>query len=240
MMRWIKKSWFPVSATLLIAMIGFNLYTLARLQLSDRETTSPDVTAQRAMTQGSATRGSAARTSPAVEEPALEELVAAPGPRSIELPVAARQAGDSLETAKLAEALEGESVRQVRLDESDGKTLRLTFHAPLKLSEITNRLDAHGATLVEDRLPLREALRLRVSGMTCQGCASALREELSGLDGVEVKGVDLRSVEEGYAYVSVAEGKPLSLAKLKQAIKRTPFELDDVEWPASAEGASSE
>jgi len=59
-----------------------------------------------------------------------------------------------------------------------------------------------------------------------------LRDELSGLEGVELKGsIDLRSVEEGYAQIVVAQPPGLTLAKLKAAIKNTPFELEDVHWP---------
>lgn len=52
---------------------------------------------------------------------------------------------------------------------------------------------------------------------------------------MEVKGpIDLRSVEEGYAQISVAESARLTLTKLKAAIKNTPFELQDVQWPVQA------
>jgi len=59
-----------------------------------------------------------------------------------------------------------------------------------------------------------------------------MRKELSGLEGLEVKGpIDLRSVEEGYVQILVSKSAGLTLAKLKAAIKNTTFELEDVLWP---------
>ncbi len=50
------------------------------------------------------------------------------------------------------------------------------------------------------------------------------------MEGVEVKGIDLQSVKEGYAYLSVPAKSSLTLAKLKQAVKKTPFDFVDVQW----------
>ena len=63
------------------------------------------------------------------------------------------------------------------------------------------------------------------------------------MEGVEVKGIELRSEKEGYAIVSVAEKSSLTLAGLKEAIAKTPFELGDVEWtvqPGTKPGAGSQ
>ena len=66
-----------------------------------------------------------------------------------------------------------------------------------------------------------------------------MKEELSGLEGVEVKGIDLRSKKEGYAYLSVGDESSLTLAKLKQAVKNTPFEFVDVQWVVSKPRAAA-
>ena len=47
--------------------------------------------------------------------------------------------------------------------------------------------------------------------------------------------VELPSDEEGYAYVTVAESAPLTLASLKEAVGKTPFTLDNVEWTVRRE-----
>ena len=53
------------------------------------------------------------------------------------------------------------------------------------------------------------------------------------MEGVEVKEVELRSSKEGYAYLSVAQGSTLTVTALKQSVKKTPFELNDIEWLVS-------
>lgn len=56
---------------------------------------------------------------------------------------------------------------------------------------------------------------------------------------MEVKGIDLRSAKEGYAYLSVNDKSTLTLAKLKGAVKNTPFEFVDVQWVVSTPQASA-
>ncbi len=50
------------------------------------------------------------------------------------------------------------------------------------------------------------------------------------MEGVVVKEVQLKSRKEGYAYLSVGEGSGITLMTLKEAVKKTPFELIDTEW----------
>ncbi|MCH7686231.1 MAG: hypothetical protein IH899_06065 [Planctomycetes bacterium] len=40
----------------------------------------------------------------------------------------------------------------------------------------------------------------------------------------------MRSVKVGYVYLSVPDKSSLTLAKLKQAVKKTPFDFVDVQW----------
>jgi len=51
--------------------------------------------------------------------------------------------------------------------------------------------------------------------------------------------VELPSDKEGYAYVAVAENAPLTLASLKEAVGKTPFTLDNVEWTVRREKKAS-
>lgn len=50
------------------------------------------------------------------------------------------------------------------------------------------------------------------------------------MEGVEVKGIDLHSAKQGYAYLSVPKKSSLTLAKLKNAVKNTPFKFVDLQW----------
>ena len=52
--------------------------------------------------------------------------------------------------------------------------------------------------------------------------------------------IELQSAEEGYAHVSVNDSSPVTLAALKQAIAKTPFKLNDVQWPVRPPESSSE
>lgn len=45
--------------------------------------------------------------------------------------------------------------------------------------------------------------------------------------------IDLRSVEEGYFWLAIATDASPTLAQLKKAVEKTPFELKDVEWRVS-------
>ena len=51
--------------------------------------------------------------------------------------------------------------------------------------------------------------------------------------------VELPSDKEGYAYVTIAENAALTLASLKEAMGKTPFTLDNVEWTIQREKKTS-
>lgn len=42
--------------------------------------------------------------------------------------------------------------------------------------------------------------------------------------------VELLSDKEGYAYITVADTSPLTLASMKEAVAKTPFALADMAW----------
>ncbi len=226
-MQWIKKLWFPLAAVVLLGIIGYNLSTVARLQ---RSSPSSSDQSQGVASQGSGSRGSGTRSGPASADRTAppEDLVSEPGPRKVILRLETHN--NDIDGEKLSADIESLSpVAEASIKEN---TLTLTISNTLTLVEVNERLSAEKVDIADSESPLGGGLRLHVSGMTCQGCASALRKELGGMDGVEVKGpIDLRNVEEGYAQVFVAESAGLTLAKLKAAIKNTPFELEDVQWP---------
>ena len=48
-----------------------------------------------------------------------------------------------------------------------------------------------------------------------------------------MKAVELASEQEGYAHMAVADHSSVTLASLRGAVAKTPFQLDDVEWPVA-------
>jgi len=49
-----------------------------------------------------------------------------------------------------------------------------------------------------------------------------------------VENIELRSEQEGFAHLSILETSSVTLASLKEAIAKTPFTLDNVEWTVQA------
>ena len=54
-----------------------------------------------------------------------------------------------------------------------------------------------------------EDLTLRIDGMSCGHCVARVQKALSGLDGVEVRNVEVGSAEVGYDPSRVAPGRIL-------------------------------
>lgn len=218
-----KRYWFPAAVAVLAGVIGFNLYTVSR---RGGGTTVAAGTAD----------GPASRPSPADAARAERPDAGPAQPRTLSLVVAPRESGSKLDRDALTRALLSiGAVQRVEPEGDNPLALRVTVVEPVKQSLLRDRLENHGAVVVEDRSPLRGDLRLHVSGMSCEGCANALRGKLASLNGVQVQRVELPSDKEGYAYVAVAEGAPLTLASLKEAVAKTPFSLDNVEWAVPRE-----
>ena len=153
-MTWVKKLWFPVAATLLVGVVGYNLYTVARLRQSN------DAGNGNAASQGSGSRGSSTRSGSAVSVSA--RLVSTPGPHDIVLRVKTQNA--DIDAEKLTRALE--TLGPVEKAVIDGTSVQLTISGPLNLSELVERLGVQELHVVEDELPLSGGLRLHASGMT--------------------------------------------------------------------------
>ena len=64
---------------------------------------------------------------------------------------------------------------------------------------------------------------LRVTGMTCGHCVSAVTSELTALDGVEEVAVDL--VKGGTSTVTVTSAVPLDDAAVAAAVDEAGYEL---------------
>ena len=63
----------------------------------------------------------------------------------------------------------------------------------------------------------------RVSGMTCEHCVAAVREEVGQLGGVSEVAVDL--VPDGISTVRVTSGVPLDVAQVRAAVDEAGYEL---------------
>jgi copper chaperone len=63
-----------------------------------------------------------------------------------------------------------------------------------------------------------ENLTLQIDGMSCGHCVARVQKALSGLDGVEVKKVEVGSAEMSYDPARVAPGRIL------EAVDRTGFQ----------------
>lgn len=156
-MKWVKKLWFPVAATLLVGVIGYNLYTVARLRQSN------DAGNVNVASEGSGTRGSSTRSSAVESKNSFSgTLVSTPGPQDIVLRVKTQNA--DIDAEKLIGALE--TLSPVEKAVLDGTSVKLTISGPLNLSELVGRLGVQEVNVVEDELPLSGGLRLHASGMT--------------------------------------------------------------------------
>lgn len=64
-----------------------------------------------------------------------------------------------------------------------------------------------------------------VTAMTCEHCASAVKDELTKLPGVREIAVDL--VPEGISSVHVVSDEPLDDARVREAVDEAGYELAD-------------
>lgn len=62
-----------------------------------------------------------------------------------------------------------------------------------------------------------------VTGMTCQHCVSAVKEEVSALPGVER--VDVQLVEGGTSTVTVDSATPLDTQAVRNAVEEAGYDL---------------
>ena len=156
-MNWVKRFWFPVAATLLVGIIGYNLFTMARLGRSNSDATNASIASQGSGSRGSGTRSSAVASKNSVSG----KLVSTPGPQDIVLRVTAQNT--DIDVEKLTAALE--ALGPVEKAVWDGDTVKLTINDSLNLSELVGRLGFQETALIENEFRLRGGLRLHVSGM---------------------------------------------------------------------------
>lgn len=78
---------------------------------------------------------------------------------------------------------------------------------------------------IEDAV-LSGNVTLKVSGMSCAGCARRLDGSLRKLNGVTDLTIDLKSTKEGTVLLTAS--KPLRLSEIRERVKKTPFTLEDV------------
>ncbi len=141
---------------------------------------------------------------------------------------------------ELAATVEGQVVAQngawrLRMPEtgevltlkSSGKEAELRQAASKGPVRLTGALQTEGAalTLAVERIGERVAVaterhRLKISGMVCSGCASAIKAALEGISGVQRAEVDL---EKGLAKITVAAGD-VTADQLVQAVSGITME----------------
>jgi copper ion binding protein len=71
----------------------------------------------------------------------------------------------------------------------------------------------------EDKMPTSE-MTINVSGMTCDHCARAVREELCRLEGVERVDVDLAS-----GFVTLHAASPVKADDVRAAVEEAGYEV---------------
>ena len=157
-MNWVKRFWFPVAATLLVGIIGYNLFTMARLGRSNSDAAKVNTASDE-----SGTRGSSMRSTPssASKKSISADLVSKTGPQDSVRRVKAQNA--DIDAEKLTAALE--ALGPVEKAVWDGDTVKLTINDSLNLSELVGRLGFQETALIENEFRLRGGLRLHVSGM---------------------------------------------------------------------------
>lgn len=162
-MQWVKKLWFPVSAAVLIALIGYNLFTVVRLRqaTNNRATQDENIASQGSGMDGSGTRATVAS---ADKKPASQDLVGQPGPRTIVLRLKPKTEGSQVDAEKLTTALG--AIGPVDDASLEAGTLKLTIRNSLGLSELEEPLGFHEVGIADEESSLAGGLRLRVSGMT--------------------------------------------------------------------------
>jgi len=158
MKKWVKDLWFPVAVIVLVGIIAYNLYTVARLRQAAED--------QIVASQGSDTRGSGTRTALASgdEKTAPEDLVGQPGPRTVVLRLKPKNEGAQLDAEKLAGVLR--TIGPVEDASVEADTVKLTLHNSLRFSELQQQLGFQDVGIADEESSLEGDLRLHVSGMT--------------------------------------------------------------------------
>jgi copper chaperone CopZ len=183
--------------------------------------------------------GRVASSAPAESKATLVDEADSAGavtPRTITLCIAPTDPTATLAAAAVASALQspGPPVQSAVLESEPPVTAQVKIVKPIRLTLLNARLQKQGAEVDPQRSLLHGPLRLHVSGMTCAGCASALKGHLSRLEGVEVQRVGLFPRNGGYADVVIADKATLTIVAIRAAVsKKQPFQLADIEWPVA-------
>lgn len=132
-------------------------------------------------------------------------------------------------TPENAEALGGlltpmGAVESVQVGD-DAVTLTLRRDRAVALSQIERALEGSDFSVRREDLRLNGGSRVRLSGMTCEGCVAGVRERLDGIEGLaDVSIADPRAGMVEGAYEDV------SLGVIEAALDGSQFALADVIW----------
>ncbi len=105
----------------------------------------------------------------------------------------------------------------------------------LQVSKIQKALEGTGASIDEDQWKLAGAVRLQVSGMSCGGCASAIKTALGKAEGVGEVTVDFKSSEEGYASFASSGA---AYGAVRKALGDTRYQLVDASFCGNCNGGA--
>ena len=153
-MVWLKKSWFPAVAVVLLAIIAFNVWQIASIRSS---TLSAGNEAATASTPSNRADGQAQKAVP-------EDFTPSPAPHEIAMRLAATNGEAEFDGDRLTDSMK--TVGSVEEAVFEGNTIKVTITGPANLSELLERLSLQQIAVVEDEFQLHGALRLHASGMT--------------------------------------------------------------------------
>jgi copper chaperone CopZ len=150
-------------------------------------------------------------------------------PRNITVSISPKGPAAQIDAEAVREVLQSSgSVQSASLEGPPPAMVRLALVRPLQFSRLNELLQSKGTEIAVERSPLHGALRLHVTGMTCPACANRLKGQLSSLEGVAVKKIE---VQTGHVDLAIADSASLTFAALKEAVAaKKPFQLTDVEW----------
>jgi len=120
-------------------------------------------------------------------------------------------------------------------DRTDSRVVRVGLKrgTEASLAALEAALEGSPVSVDRERFVLTGRVRLKVSGMTCGGCAKKLTSALENVKHVNGTKVDLKSPREGYATFALARPtETIAYPEISRAVAGTAFRLEDVLWAA--------
>lgn len=153
-MVWLKKTWFPVVAVVLLAIIAFNVRQIAGIR-------SPQPPARNEIATATAPSN---RADSKDQKPVPADLTPSQAPQEIAIRLATTNGEAEFDRDRLTGSVK--TVGFVEEAVLEGNTIKVTLTGPANLSELLEQLSRQQVAVVEDEFQLHGALRLHASGMT--------------------------------------------------------------------------